>query len=106
LHQLTWRPLQSLLLLLPLRPGKSGLCSSRFASQARLGKGNSWMGGGTQTQMLMQRSMTYPAKEEIGIETVAVPGSHPTRSVRQSPLTGRLPAGGNRTFFGTVRVDG
>jgi hypothetical protein len=43
------------------------------------------MGGGTQTQMLMQRSMTYPAKEEIGIETVAVPGSHPTRSVRQSP---------------------
>jgi hypothetical protein len=34
------------------------------------------MGDGTQAQMLMQRSMSYPAKEEIGIETVAVPGSH------------------------------
>jgi hypothetical protein len=36
------------------------------------------MGDGTQAQMLMlmQLSMTYPAKEEIGIETVAVPGSH------------------------------
>jgi hypothetical protein len=73
LHQLTWRPL---LLLLPLRPWRSGLCSSRFASQAGLGEGNSWMGDGTQAQMLMQRSMSYPAKEEIGIETVAVPGSH------------------------------
>jgi hypothetical protein len=34
------------------------------------------MGDGTQAQMLMQRSMSYPAKEETGIETVAVPGSH------------------------------
>jgi hypothetical protein len=46
--------------------------------EAGLGKGDSWAGDGTQAQMLMlmQLSMTYPAKEEIGIETVAVPGSH------------------------------
>jgi hypothetical protein len=56
LHQLTWHPLQSLLLLLPLRPWRSGLCSSRFASQAKLGKGDSWMGNGT-GQMLLEQSM-------------------------------------------------
>jgi hypothetical protein len=42
---------------------------------------------------------------QIFIETVAVPGSHQISVLRQSPLRGRLPADGNRKFFGTVWVD-